>query len=229
MSPRRWVFERGILYGIDLTHATPHVTPQVPATFQEIGVARAHELALAMETPDVQLVAARLATHRRCFGAFIENRIAAYAWVSQTNECIGEQEREIQLQPQEAYIWDCATRPECRRQHLYSALLSYIVRELQSENIRRVWIGSSLTNQPSLKGFTNAGFQPALALIYLRVWNVHGLLAIGPSSAPALLVQAARRAVLTEQERQRGAFIVGWALPPAPPPCTDIEPNARTI
>lgn len=224
MNPptRRWVFERGILYALDVNRPSPFVSPKVKAAFEEIGASSVNELSASIETPNSTILT-RFATQRRCFGARIENRIAAYGWVSQTNEYIGEHERELQLRPREAYIWDCATLKEFRGKRLYSALLSHIVGVLRSEGITRVWIGSSLMNQPSLKGFDNAGFQPVVTLISIRLGEMRCCFAIGHPAAPDSLIEAARRALVTKRERLWGPLVIGTKLPKPCPPCAEIE------
>jgi ribosomal protein S18 acetylase RimI-like enzyme len=137
MPQHRWAFERGILYATDL-RVSP-VAPRLEAVFQEVGRGSVEQLAAAMNVPDTQSLLTRFSTGRRCFGAWIEGRIAAYGWVSRAAECIGEQKREIRLEPGEMYIWDCATRPECRGRRLYSALLSRMIAALREEGVRQVW------------------------------------------------------------------------------------------
>ncbi|MGE5265253.1 MAG: GNAT family N-acetyltransferase [Acidobacteriota bacterium] len=225
---RRWIFERGILFAADLANKPP-VLPPVPATFGEIGAESMEALSAAMGAPDSLVIRERLTGGRRCFAAWVEDRVAAYGWVSQTDECIGEQEREIRLAPREAYVWDCATLKEYRGMGLYSGLLRHINSILRSEGIRCVWIGSSQSNRPSLKGFVNAGFQPVLTLTYFRFFSLRCLWAFGQRSASGALVDAARHALLTDQERARGPFIFGWSLAAALPPCADMDANPRAI
>jgi GNAT superfamily N-acetyltransferase len=183
----------------------------------------------AMGLPGTRAISERLAGGRRCFAAFVNDRVVAYAWVSQTDECIGEQEREIRLGPREAYVWDCATIKGFRGQGLYSGLLKHVLAVLFSEGIRRVWIGSSQDNRPSLKGFVNAGFKPVLSLMYGRFFGLRCLWAFGAPSAPKMLVAASRRALMTDQERARGPLIVRWSLAAALSPCADAEENLKSL
>jgi ribosomal protein S18 acetylase RimI-like enzyme len=99
------------------------------------------------------------------------------------------------MQPGEAYIWDCVTLPAFRRRGLYVALLRHIVGVLRAEGLRRLWIGASLDNTPSIRGFRSAGFRPVLRLIYLRVLGLRGNWLVGDAAAPAALVADARRAL----------------------------------
>ncbi len=222
MPQHWWAFERGILYAMD-SDEVPRVSPRLAADMREVNRDSAERLAAAMGMADSKAVLKRLATGRRCFAVWIDNKIAAYGWVSHTAEYIGEQEREIRMQPREAYIWDCATLPEYRGQRLYTALLSYMVAVLRAEGVRRVWIGTALSNQPSLRGFVNAGFRPALTLVYARLLSVHCLLETGHPAARRTLVADARRAVAASHERAWGPIIVGWSRPAPPPPCAEME------
>ena len=114
MSTSRWAFERGILWGVELDAPTPRVVPKLEARFQECGPDTAIALAAAMALRDASQVRDRLATGRRCMLAWVGDEIAAYGWISVRPEYISEQEREIALQANEAYIWNCATLPAFR-------------------------------------------------------------------------------------------------------------------
>ena len=224
ISRRGLAFERGTLWAVELDgETTSLVLPRVAAVFGEVHRERAEPLAAAMDLSDPDPVLRRFATGRRCFAAWIEDRIAAYGWVSQVAECIGELERNIHVSPDEAYIWDCATLPPYRRQRLYSALLSHILVKLHGEGVRRIWIGSSLDNRPSLQGFANAGFQPVVTLMYARIFNLRCLWMIGHRAAPGPLVSAARRALTADHERMWGPLVIGRSGPAQLKACTQIE------
>lgn len=146
-----WVFERAWL-------VPTNVLPRVPATFERIGPGAALYLANAMQLDDPAPIIERFTPQRRCYTAWVDQVIAAYGWVSFEYEDIGEIELRLRLRPGEAYVWDCATLPEYRRQGLYSSLLTHILRELRAENLERVWIGAESINLPSLQGIARAGF-----------------------------------------------------------------------
>lgn len=187
-------------------------SPRVAAVFGEVQRGSAGALAVAMGLPDPTLVHRRFAAGRRCFAAWVDGQIAAYGWVSWTVECIGELEREFHMPPGEAYIWDCATLLPYRRQGLYSALLSFMAAELQREGVQRIWIGSSLSNRPSIRGFAHADFRPVIRLLYMRLARITFLWINRYPYAPDALVVAARQALLAPHERAWGAFALGyWA------------------
>lgn len=220
--PQQWrASERGILFAMD---GEPYrVSPRIEAEFKEVRREGAGPLAAAMNLPETHAVLTRLGTGRRCFAAWIEGKIAAYGWVSRTAECIGEQEREIHMLPHEAYIWDCATRPEYRGRRLYSALLVHIVAVLREEGVRCVWIGTALTNEPSLRGFVNAGFRPVLTLSYARFFNLYVVLEAAHPAAGHALVAAARRAVTMNYEWAWGPLVLGRSRPTLLPTCAEME------
>jgi len=134
-----------------------HVEPRVPTTFRRIGPEDVPALAQVM---DMQEISQRLAAGKRCYAALVEGKYAAYGWVTLDQEAIGELGLLLHLKPGEAYIWDCVTLPEYRGLRLYSALLAYIVRELQVEGFQRVWIGANADNVASQIGMRQVGFVP---------------------------------------------------------------------
>jgi GNAT superfamily N-acetyltransferase len=173
--------------------------PRSAATFAEVGVEAAEALATAMGLSTSHETQRRFAAGSRCFVALVEGVIVAYSWLSRDLERIGELERAMRMRPDEAYIWDCATLAPFRRQGIYSALLAHVAARLRSEGIRRVWIGASLRNHPSLKGFVHAGFQPALTVIYLRALRFSHSWVCGASGAPARLIADARWALVIDK------------------------------
>ena len=86
----------------------------------------------------------RFETGRHCYTAWVAGVLAAYGWVSFEEEFIGELGLRLKLLPGEAYIWDCVTLPAYRQNHLYSALLGYMLDELRAGPLCRVWIGADL-------------------------------------------------------------------------------------
>lgn len=204
-----WAFQQGVLWVLDLEHhhVSP-VQPRIDADFTEVSAQQADNLAAAMGRADRSSVLQRLESGKRCFAGWVAGKIATYCWVSFEREVIGEMEHELRLLKVEAYIWDCATLPNFRRNRLYSALLSDMVRMLAVEGFQRIWIGSNLENKASLLGFEKAGFQPIIELAYLRMFNLR-LFWLSPySSAPQTLIQAARRALTPQGGSWLGRLLV---------------------
>lgn len=212
---RPWAYERGTLWAMELVDAPSPAPASSPAgvTFDEVLPGDAAPLAAVMGLPDPQAVSERFAHGRRCFVARIAGAIAAYGWASTGTERIGELERTIRMLPGEVYIWDCATLPAFRRRGLYGALLRHMVSVLRGEGARRLWIGASRDNAPSIRGFRSAGFRPVIRLVYLRVLGVRRIWLKGDETAPPALVAAARRALTGGRELPQGAGAISVAAP----------------
>jgi ribosomal protein S18 acetylase RimI-like enzyme len=209
---RWWAFERGTLWATDAATAPRSQPPQAAVIFGTAGPEAAESLAVAMGLPNSAEAARRFTSERRCYVAWDGDRVVAYGWVSQGSECVGELERAFHMTPDEAYIWDCVTLPEYRGRGLYSALLAHMLAELREVGVRRTWIGASLDNQASIKGFMKAGFQPTIKLIYGRLLALRCAWVIGYPGAPGLLVAAAKRLIIAEDERMIGPLMVGFRM-----------------
>lgn len=113
------------------------------------------------------------------------------------------------MSPDEVYIWDCATLPHYRGQRLYCALLSQIAATLCHEGIQRLWIGASLSNIPSIRGFAVAGFQPVLRLTYRRLLGIRHVSIVAHPTAPPDLVARACGALGVSTPAPRDARRIG--------------------
>jgi ribosomal protein S18 acetylase RimI-like enzyme len=223
-TPKRWTLERGTLWERKLTgEPAPRVAPAVPVRWEEAGppsggaLAAAQALASAMSLSDPVPVLRRLRSGARAFAAWVDGSIACFGWVSSGSERIGELERHIRLPAGEAYVWDCLTLPAYRRLGLYTSLLTHIGRTLQAEGFRRLWIGSALANQPSIRGFEAAGFRPVLRVVYVRVGTFSLFAARRFPPAPHDRSAAARAALARDDEKRLGPLLVGRVRPPKQP------------
>ncbi|MGZ3602009.1 MAG: N-acetyltransferase family protein [Ktedonobacterales bacterium] len=200
---RLWAYEHGTLWTMVLDGAAPAPVAAPSVTFGEAMPEAAESLALAMGPDELPEVRRRFAGGRRCFVARVEGDIAAYGWVSQGVEQIGELERSLHMRPDEAYLWDCATLPAYRRKGLYTALLEHIAATLRSEGMRRLWIGTSLQNRPSLQGMAAAGFRPVITVRFVRILTLSHLWVSGEATAPPAHVADAQQALTGARERGR--------------------------
>lgn len=205
-----WTVERGTLWAWEANSGLPAPYPaRVDAQFQEIEEADLGDLTAAMGLAGPETIHRRLETGRRCVVLKVGGQIATYGWITQGVESVGELERDFNLCNDEAYIWDCATVPAWRGQRLFSALLSRIIAQLDGEGVKRIWIGASRHNHPSIRAFANAGFQPVVDVIYRRMYRLTTLwLKPAPSVARPLLL-AAYRILTSPHERRFGRLAVG--------------------
>jgi ribosomal protein S18 acetylase RimI-like enzyme len=196
-DPRR----AGTIWMLNLDEPAPVIQPLMPATFRRIGPALLPILATKIRRDASNELLRRFETGRRCYTAWVGDELASYGWVSFDEEHIGELNLRIKLLPGEAYIWDCATIPAFRRNHLYSALLSYIIAELRTEGLCRAWIGADMDNKPSQRGIVRAGFHYVADLVMARVLTLRQVWVQGQPGIPDHIVAEARRAFLNDRDK----------------------------
>jgi GNAT superfamily N-acetyltransferase len=191
----------GTIWMLNLDEPVPGVRPLIPAVFRRARPDLVPALVSAMEGVSSAGLLKRFKNGRRCYTAWVEEQIVAYGWVSFEDEHIGELNLRIKLLPGEVYIWDCATIPAFRRNHLYSALLGYIIEELRAEGLCRAWIGADLDNKPSQQGMARAGFHHVADLVVARVLAMRQVWVQGQPSVPEPIVAEARRAFLNDRDK----------------------------
>jgi len=191
----------GTIWTLNLDEPTPAITPRLAAAFRRLGPESVSELANALDGDTAEEVLTRFESGRRCYTAWVDGSLAAYGWVSFDEEFIGELSLRLTLLPGEAYIWDCATLPAYRQQGLFTALLVYIVGELQADPLCRVWIGANLENVASQRGIAHAGFQRVADLVVVRVLALRLVWVQEHPGVPDHLVAEARRAFLGDRDK----------------------------
>jgi ribosomal protein S18 acetylase RimI-like enzyme len=196
-DPRR----AGTIWTLNLDEPAQVVNPLVPVTFRRVGPDLMPALVSTMDAVTSEKLLKRFETGRRCYTAWVDDQVASYGWVSFTDEYIGELNLRIRLLPGEAYIWDCATIPAFRRNHVYSALLSYIIGELASEGLCRAWIGADMENTPSQQGMARAGFHHVADLVVARVLAMRQVWVQGQPDVPEDIIAEARRAFLNNRDK----------------------------
>lgn len=196
-DPRR----AGTIWALNLDEPVPRITPRVAAVFRRAGPDLVPALVSTMGRDASADLLQRFETGRRCYTAWVGDQLASYGWVSLDEEHIGELNLRIRLLPGEAYIWDCATIPGFRRNHLYSALLGYIIGELHAEGFCRAWIGADMDNLPSQHGIARAGFHRVGDLVVARVLAIRQVWVQAQPDVPDQIVAEARRAFLNDRDK----------------------------
>ena len=204
------------LWGCGLGADTPGA-PSLPAGFvvERIGTGSAPaahaRLVEAMAATPTAEIDRRLAAGSRAYGVRIDEAVVAYAWVSFGAERVEEIEGAIQMDPGQAYVWDCATAPAWRGRGLYPALLRTVARELSAEGLTWLWIAARVDNAPSLRGFVKADFVPVAEVRYVRLWRWRRLaVRADPAAAPAAVARARLAFGGPRRELARG----GQTIPP---------------
>jgi hypothetical protein len=191
----------GTIWAINLGEDMPVILPECKATFGRVGPESIDALAAAMGPGSLAEIRKRFAGGRHCYAAWFGKEIVSYRWVSFDEEMVGELNLRLRLIFGEAYIWDCATLPGYRQQHLYSALLSFILRELLTKQpVCRVWIGADLENLTSQRGITRAGFHRVANLLVERFLAMRLVGAQRDPEAPDSWVAEAKRVYLGNRD-----------------------------
>jgi ribosomal protein S18 acetylase RimI-like enzyme len=194
----------GTIWMLNLDERTPTVLPRLQAEFQRLDLDSMPALFSSIgDATLTESVTKRLESGRQCYTAWVEGQLAAYGWVSFTDEDIGELNLRMKLLAGEAYIWDCVTLPAYRQKNLYSALLAHILGELRARQLCRAWIGADLENVASQKGMARAGFHHVADLVIQRVLAVRQVWVVGLPDVPESVVAEARRAFLNDRESSR--------------------------
>ena len=190
----------GTIWVFDLDQPIPVIEPRISATLSRVGIEYLDKLLLAMSANTATEISARIESGRRCYVVAVQDKLAAYGWVSFDEEFIGELSLHLKLLPGEAYIWDCVTLPAFRRNHLYSALLTHVLIDLRAESLQRVWIGADHENTASQLGIARAGFRAVADLVLVQVAARRQIWAQGRPNVPESLVAEARRVYLNDRD-----------------------------
>lgn len=143
-----------------------------------------------------ELVALRKARGCRCFGAWIEDNLVGYGWLSTNPEWIGEVQMEIKPRAGEGYIWNCVTVPEQRGKGSFRAILTGIMKVAGQEGMTRLWLGTIAI--PAEKAAGPSGFKPAIQADVFRLAGFHWVrTSAAPDASPSLVNEAGE--VLSER------------------------------
>ena len=100
----------------------------------------------------------RLTNGHRPYVARMDGQLVAYGWLATTKVSIGELDINVELSPDDRYLWDFATLPDWQGRGLYPRLLQTIL-EQEIQNAKRFWIIRAPENLPSGAGMSKAGFE----------------------------------------------------------------------
>jgi ribosomal protein S18 acetylase RimI-like enzyme len=192
--------KEGTIWTLNLDEPAPVIKPQVPTAFSRVELETAASLFRNRDSRTSEEMLMRLESGRRCYMARVDNQLAAYGWVSFDEEIIGELNLRLRLVSGEAYVWDCATLPDFRRNHLYSALLAYINKDLHAEGLCRAWIGANRDNVPSQLGIARAGYHHVANLTITRMLAMRLVWVEGMPGMPDHVIAEARRVFLGNRD-----------------------------
>jgi len=116
-----------------------------------------HELAEINHLSHAEVINRRNDGHRP-YVARIDGQPVAYGWLATSKISIGELNINVELPPDDRYLWDFATLPNWQGRGLYPRLLQSIL-EQEAQNAERFWIIHAPENLPSGAGMSKAGFE----------------------------------------------------------------------
>jgi hypothetical protein len=199
----------GTAWTFDLRQRPIEIKPLPQVTFQRVEAGSTELLSTGLDASVLMEFDRRLLSGRRCYTAWVgdsdgkERRLAGYGWVSFDAEDVGELGLRLQLQPCEAYIWDCYTLPDFRNMHIYSTMLAWILQALHEEGLCRAWIGADVANVPSQRGIDRAGFLRVADLLIEQEDSQRKMWLEGYPGVAEKLVNEARRVYLAGLEVYR--------------------------
>ncbi len=136
-----------------------------------------------------ELIALRQAQGCRCFGAWIEDSLVGYGWLSTKPEWISEVQLEIRPRAREGYLWNCVTVPEHRRKGAFRGILMGVLKLAREEGMTRLWMGTVAI--PAEKAVGPAGFKPAIQSDSFSLGGFHFISAKpAPDASPSLISDA---------------------------------------
>jgi hypothetical protein len=191
----------GTIWTHSLRGNLDEIHPPDHPSFRRLGPEHASLIAEVGGEASMEEISRRFSAQGRCYTAWVENHIAAYGWVSLKHEYVGELGWSVQLEPCEAYIWDCYTLPAFRGKHLYAALLVNILEALRADDFCRAWIGASLDNIPSHRGIDRAGFLRVADMLSASENGLRRVWVEGYPGVPEDLVAQSRRVFLNHHRR----------------------------
>jgi GNAT superfamily N-acetyltransferase len=133
-----------------------------------------HELAEINHLLYVEVTDRRDAGHRPYIARIFDQPVA-YGWLATSKISIGELDINVELAPDNRYLWDFATLPDWQGRGLYPRLLQSIL-DQEIQNAKRFWIIHSPENLPSGAGMSKAGFESVGQLSY----TVDGKVGLAP-------------------------------------------------
>ncbi len=111
----------------------------------------------------------RLEGGQSCFVARHEDRIVHSAWAATRRAWIEYLAREIQLAPDEVYVYESFTAPGFRGQNIAPARETQMIRIYRDAGYRRSWAAIMPENKPAYRPFEKLGYRPFGVLGYVKI------------------------------------------------------------
>jgi len=104
-----------------------------------------------------------------CYAAYVNGTCVHTSWVTRVGAPLGEVHQWLELDANEAYIYDCYTDGNYRGKRIFPAVLSSILQTLFADGVARVWIAAEAQNHSSARAILTAGFGEAGRIEYRKL------------------------------------------------------------
>ncbi len=115
----------------------------------------------------------RWTTGQICFTARLQGRLIYVCWASVSHAWIDYLSRRIELAPDEAYIFESFTSPECRGGNVAPACHAYMHNYLQAKGLHRLFAAVLAENKPAIRAAIKGGYHRVgtLRTLWLHKWR----------------------------------------------------------
>lgn len=108
-----------------------------------------------------------------CFTARLQGRLIYSNWAALNSAWIDYLSREIHLAPDEAYLYEAFTAPDCRGGNIAPTCYAYTGEALRQRGVRRIFAVVLKENKSASRAAIKAGFRRVgtLRTVWLRGWR----------------------------------------------------------
>jgi SAM-dependent methyltransferase/RimJ/RimL family protein N-acetyltransferase len=162
-------YRRAVLMELHLDQPVLPVSPRVPVAISLLGWDQVDEYCSFRPEADPAQVYQRMDAGRRCFVARHEERIVHACWTADKEARVDYLDREIQLAPGEAYIYESFTSPDFRGQNIAPARLAWMAQYYKDAGYRRLVAIIMPGNVAAFRPPEKVGFRPIGLMGYVKL------------------------------------------------------------
>ena len=131
-------------------------------------VADRNEAAMLGRVASQESIAAFNLTTHRAAAAWLGDEVIGCAWIAKESFDETDLGLRFELQSTEVWLFAAAVDPPWRDQGVYRQLLEFLIAELRQDDIRRILLGVTFGNEPSLRAHTRQGATSVGAITVAR-------------------------------------------------------------
>jgi GNAT superfamily N-acetyltransferase len=163
------VYRRMLLMEHSLDEPVPEISARVPIVFDLLKETEMVEYINFRPDADPSEIRSRWRRGHRCIVGRHAGQIVNAGWVCTSSARIGELTREIELAPDEAFLYDGFTSPHFRGQKIHQARHAWILRMCRDAGIRRVIGHVRPNNSAQIRALERLGYQSFAVMGYVKL------------------------------------------------------------